>query len=302
MVVMDVGSLPKEFLEPATCAVGTFLHEKMINKPTHKVGLLVCGSKDGAETVEECICLEPVTENHLAALSKIESSHNIAATGSNLNGGVMKAIDLIQSDLPEKKKGIVREKIVLITCGNSSKAEESLALLKESKIRLQIVQILQSSGENGQSWVREAVRDLDAEVKHVYDTYQMRTCFPVKQYSDMHVIYSHTLQIGSKTEISVKLSTKVRSEAFPGIGNMPIGPEFDSFEPSIASFDRSRSHSYFREDDFEQERPMDAERQIKGFRVSCFFLVSTGCERFCVIAMELHAVGENNNSNIRTLG
>lgn len=268
MIVLDIGSLPKEFLEPATCAIGAFLHEKMMNKPTHKVGLLVCGSKNDARTVQECLCLEPVTEKHLAALSDIESSHNIAATGSNLNGGVMKAIDLIQSDLPEKKRGVVREKIILITYGNSTKAEESLASLQESNIRLQIVQILESSGENGPSWVHEAVRDLDAEVKYVYNTYQMRTCFPVKQYSDMHVIYSHTLQIGSKTEISVKLSTKVRSEAFPGIGNMPIGSEFDSFEPSMTSYDRPRSHAFFREDDFEQGRPIDVERQIKGFRVS----------------------------------
>ena len=277
MVVLDVGSLPKEFLEPATCAIGTFLHEKMMNKPTHKVGLLVCGSTNDARSVEECICLEPVTDRHLAALSKIQSSHSISATGSNLNGGVIKAIDLIQSDPPEKKKGIVREKIILITCGNSTKVEESLTWLQESKIRLQIVQILQYSGENGSSWVHKAVRDLDAEVKYVYNTYQMRTCFPVKQYSDMHVIYSHTLQIGSKTEISVKLSTKVRSEAFPGIGNMPIETELASFEPSMPSYDRPRSHVFYREDDFEQGRPLDEERQIKGFRVSCSSLVVLSC-------------------------
>eukprot|EP00890_Picochlorum_soloecismus_P006183 jgi/Picsp_1/6566/NSC_03909-R1_ku70 ku80 beta-barrel domain containing protein len=271
VIVLDVGSMSKEYLEPATCAIGTFMHEKMINKPTHKVGLIVCGSNDEVLTVEECISLEPVTEKHLAALSGIESFHSAAATTrSSFDEGILKSIDLIHSDLPEKKKGIVREKIILVTCyrgEDSTRAKDSLTSLQESKIKLQIVQILQSSSEMGSSWIHEAVRDLDAEVKYVYSTYQMRTCFPVKQYSDMHVIYSHTLQIGAKTEISVKVSTKVRPEAFPGIGNMPIGTEFDSFEASMPSYDKPKSHDCFREDDFEQEIPIAVEKKIKGFRL-----------------------------------
>jgi len=271
VIVLDVGSMFKEFLEPATCAIGTFLHEKMINKPAHKVGLVVCGSNDEALTVEECICLEPVTEKHLAALSGIEPFRSAHVARSYFDEGIIKAIDLLHSDLPEKKKGVVREKVVLITCDRddcSTRVKDSLTLLQESKIKLQIVQVLQSFSDKGPSWIHEAVRDLHAEVKYVYSTYQMRTCFPVKQYSDMHVIYSHTLLIGAKTEISVKLSTKVRPEAFPSIGNMQIGTELDSLEPS---YDRSKSHDYFREDDFEQKMPIDMDNQIKGFRVSCLF-------------------------------
>lgn len=266
----------------------TFLHDKMVHKPTHRVGVLVCGS-DGTknkpsyitdslncEGINEAVGVSCVDLEHFEQVA-VAMSQEAWSNEGNLNPALIRASGMIDTECDSmgKKKSSIKKRIVLLTDVDGLKdawdehSEKVFQQLKSLGIRV-CVFCYCTSDKNfntmNSDWLQWTIDAPWVEVDLLRTPYEMKTCLPVKEVRDAHVIYSHTLSIGSY-DIAVKMVPKIKREIFPALGNINTGVEFDVDE-NVAHNPETKKHlDYYVEDDIEQSRPVDEKERVKAFRV-----------------------------------
>ena len=101
-----------------------------------------------------------------------------------------------------------------------------------------------------------------------YTVSQMKTCFPVKESKDVHVIYSGPMTLADAVEVAVKIVPKTKREPFMTLGNVSSNRFEDpslAFSGELERRERRERHLY-RPDDIEQLCPVPMHEQVKGYK------------------------------------
>jgi hypothetical protein len=286
VVVLDCRGSFAPFFESAKMALQTFVHEKLIHKPNHEVGLVIFGcdrtnnplfdgtNGDAYEHVAVAQSLETVGVDLLKTLQRLPPPTPGSDIGS-MAAAVRVAGEVLNSSTEQKKKAAKR-RIVVLSTFESEKNGEAKGTIEEITNGLTLFTLIRCLNAEearctGDHWTEELGKFV--QVKSVRTLYQLQTCFPIKENKDAHTLYSHTMKLGNSLEIPVKVILKLKKEPFPTLGNAShLATETDAQEsaapwPYQYSGGGGAAAGYYREDDIRQEDPIEVEDRVRGFRV-----------------------------------
>lgn len=285
VVVLDCRASFSPFFESAKVALQTFVHEKLIHKPNHEVGIVIFGCDttnnplfdgtdgDAYEHVTVVQSLETVGVDLLKTLQRLPPPTVDSDRGS-MDAAVRVAEEVLSTTTEQKKKAAKRRIVVMSTfeTGESDEAKSTIEQLADASTLFTLIHCMHDEAARStlDHWAWELGKSV--QVKPVHTLYQLRTCFPIKENKDAHTLYSHTMMLGNGLEIPVKVILKLKKEPFPSLGNAShLATETDVQESaapwSYQSAGGGAAAGYYREDDIRQEDPIEVEDRVRGFRV-----------------------------------
>lgn len=298
VVVLDCRASFSPFFESAKTALQTFVHEKLIHKPNHEVGIVIFGCDttsnplfdgtdgDAYEHVSVVQSLETVGVDLLKTLQRLPPPTMGSDKGS-MDAAVRVAGEVLRTTTEQKKKAAKQRIVVLSTfeSGEGGEAKSTIEQLADASILFTLIHCMHDEEQArcaSDHWAWALGKSV--QVKPVHTLYQLRTCFPIKENKDAHTLYSHTMKLGNSLEIPVKVILKLKKEPFPSLGNAShLATETDVQESAAPwpyqSAGGGAAAGYYREDDIRQEYPIEVEDRVRGFRV---------CVRQCKVARLQH--------------
>ncbi|WPT16509.1 ATP-dependent DNA helicase 2 subunit KU80 [Picochlorum sp. SENEW3] len=287
VVVLDCRASFSPFFESAKTALQTFVHEKLIHKPNHEVGIVIFGCDttsnplfdgtdgDAYEHVTVVQSLETVGVDLLKTLQQLPPPTMGSDKGS-MDAAVRVAGEVLRTTTEQKKKAAKQRIVVLSTfeSGEGGVAKSTIEQLADASILFTLIHCMHDEEQArcaSDHWAWELGKSV--QVKPVHTLYQLRTCFPIKENKDAHTLYSHTMKLGNSLEIPVKVILKLKKEPFPSLGNASHLATETDVQESAAPWPYQSAGGvavagYYREDDIRQEYPIEVEDRVRGFRFS----------------------------------
>jgi hypothetical protein len=276
VVILDLRTEFSPFFPFAKTSIKTFIHEKLVHKPTCEFGLIGFGSPETsvmAETAEKegLVTISPFEEVSLNALKHVDGMSAVICNGP-LSSAFRKAADMVSGGV--KKKTAKKRVIVLSTFASLPGYEQeacvsSLDIVRAEGVSCELVQCINNdTDKEANLWIHKLSSEQVA-IRMVRNGYELKTCFPTKENKDAHVIYSGPLELGAGVVLDVKIVPKVKREPFPVLGNTSGESLNDSFSYNWSSPtpQTEKSGELYREDDIDQNFPVAVEKRVKGFKV-----------------------------------
>lgn len=276
VVIVDLREEFIPFFPSAKAGIKTFVHEKLVHKPTCELGLIGFGSPevsivDGTAEKEGLVTISPFEEVSLNALKHVDNMSVIICNGP-LSSAFRQAVDMVAGGL--KKKTAKKRVIVLSTFASlpgyeQEACESALAIITAEGLFCELVQCIdEDTAQEANQWIHKLSSEQVA-IRMVRNGYELRTCFPTKENKDAHVIYSGPLEFGGGVALDIKIVPKTKREVFPALGNTAGESLNDSFSYnwSYTASQTEKSGELYREDDIDQNCPVGIEKRVRGFKV-----------------------------------
>lgn len=260
-------------------AIKTLVHDKLVHKPNHELGLVVCGCSqtdntrfDGTvgdvyEHIIEALTLQTVSLDVLRHVDSLECDPLHDNQSCSVPAAVRVAVDMLNrpSDAGKgtRKKVSGKKRIVVLSSTGGVSKDDRQGIrehVSSEGIACQFILLKDADA---------SLPSLDDDVRLVYDAYGMMTCFPTKEVRDAHVVYSHTMSFGGELDIYVKIVPKTKRETFPAMGNVSQSAtgDTDGFESSgLWGSHPPTAGEHFRPDDIRQEHPVEQQDRVRGLR------------------------------------
>jgi hypothetical protein len=260
-------------------AIKTLVHDKLVHKPNHELGIIVCGCSqtdnprfDGTvgdvyEHIVVAIPLQTVSLDTLRDIDSLECDPLGCDQSCSVPAAVRVAVDMLNltSDAGKgtKKKASGKKRFVVLSSTRGLSKDDQQGIREHASMEGIACQFILLNDMDVSSL------SLEDDVRLVYDAYGMMTCFPTKEVRDAHVIYSHTMSFGGELDIYVKIVPKTKRETFPAMGNVSQSAtgDTDAFESSgLWGSHMSPAGEYYRPDDIHQEHPVEQQDRVRGLR------------------------------------
>jgi hypothetical protein len=263
-------------------ACSTFVHDKLVNKPSHNLGVVCFGSErpinervgEGGDNglddkFDNVSVLHPLEVAGIETLRGVTALASSSSDEGRLSGALQIAVDMLAS---VKGKSGKKRIVVLSSFDNIDEGDMD-----------EVRATVQSAGKrpgatitfvhydhlreyhpfhDKKPWIWDRVvshaKDF-TQLKVVRTPGQLATCFPVKESKDVHVIYSGPLVLARGIEVLVKISPKIKKEPFMGLGNSNISDTNEDGSHPVP-FSGSALSCCYRMDDIEQESPLPLQK------------------------------------------
>ena len=278
VLIIDLRKDFRPFLSSAKFCIKTFIHEKLVHKPTCEFGFIGFGSVNVSDAMEQTTeandgvkTISPFEEVSLNALRHVDRTPEIVCNGC-LSSAFRKAYEMMSSG--QKKKTAKKRVLVLSTFDGLPDSEQeacasSVAIGIADGISCELVRCLDDrSNQQIDHWI-DGLAAHQVVIRNVRNGYELQTCFPTKENKDAHVIYSGPLVLGGDVALDVKIVPKVKREGFPALGNT-TGETYNesfSYNWSYPTTPVGKSDELFRENDIDQSTPIGLEDRVRGFKV-----------------------------------
>jgi hypothetical protein len=277
-LVLDV----RKHSEPILRCSATLVHAKLVHRPQDEVAILtIGGARDDVPAIPlQAVCLETLR----TVMTDCRTC--LSSPSTSLPMAVEAAIGALTGPSPTKRAG--KNKVYVISTFDDVPTSDVEALRRLLAGRLTNAgrgpplhvkfvhfDLVQAASPTARHWIEDLAASHPESIQHsrYHTASQMKTCFPVKELKDVHVIYSGTMKLADAVEVAVKIVPKTKREPFMMLGNAVSNRFEDQTSAFMGDLERSERSErsehgadLYRPDDIEQLYPVPIPDLVKGYR------------------------------------